>query len=62
MQASTGTDNPILLHYDTKSGHAGGKPVTKQIEDDTDELLFLFWQLGIVQAGGTTAGSSGEVK
>lgn len=46
MQASTGSDRPILLHYDTKAGHSGGLPVSKQIEDLTDELSFLFWQLG----------------
>jgi prolyl oligopeptidase len=47
MQASTGSDRPILLHYDTKAGHSGGLPVTKQIDDSTAELSFLFWQLGI---------------
>jgi prolyl oligopeptidase len=46
MQAWTGSDRPILLHYDTKAGHSGGLPVSKQIEDLTDELSFLFWQLG----------------
>jgi prolyl oligopeptidase len=48
LQASTGSRaRPILLHYDTKGGHSGGKPVTKQIDDLTDELSFLFWQLGV---------------
>jgi len=47
MQASTGSDRPILLHYDTKAGHSGGLPVTKQIDDSTAELSFLFWQLGV---------------
>ena len=47
MQASTGSDRPILLHYDTKAGHSGGLPVTKQIDDSTEELSFLFWQLGV---------------
>jgi prolyl oligopeptidase len=46
MQANTGSKNPILLHYDTKSGHAGGKPVNKTIEDSTDLLVFLGSQLG----------------
>ncbi len=61
MQASTGGDRPILLHYDTKAGHAGGKPVSKQIEDGTDEMLFLFWQLGMTPASaahGAAAGAS----
>jgi prolyl oligopeptidase len=47
MQAMTGSDKPILLHYDTKAGHSGGTPVSKQIEDLTDTLSFLFWQLGM---------------
>jgi prolyl oligopeptidase len=47
VQASTGSSHPVLLHYDTKSGHAGGKPVNKTIEDATDMLSYLFSQLGI---------------
>jgi prolyl oligopeptidase len=47
MQASTGSDRPILLHYDTKAGHSAGLPVTKQIDDTTEALCFLFWQLGM---------------
>jgi prolyl oligopeptidase len=47
MQASTGSERPILLHYDTKAGHSSGLPVTKQIDDTTEELCFLFWQLGM---------------
>ncbi|HLY98162.1 MAG TPA: prolyl oligopeptidase family serine peptidase [Candidatus Angelobacter sp.] len=45
MQASTGSDKPVLLHYDTKAGHAGGTPVSKMIDDLTNELSFLMWQL-----------------
>ncbi|MFQ5824708.1 MAG: prolyl oligopeptidase family protein [bacterium] len=46
LQTATGSDKPILLYYDTKSGHVGsGKPVSKQIEDATIELSFLLWQL-----------------
>lgn len=47
LQASTGSDRPVLLHYDTKAGHSGGAPIGKQIDDSTDTLSFLFWQLGI---------------
>jgi hypothetical protein len=45
MQSSTGSDKPILLHYETKSGHSGGTPIGKQIDNTTDELNFLMWQL-----------------
>jgi prolyl oligopeptidase len=45
LQAS-GTERPILLQYDSKTGHSGGKPLGKQIDDMADEYGFLLWQLG----------------
>jgi prolyl oligopeptidase len=47
LQAATASDRPVLLHYDTKAGHSGGKPISKVIEDLSYELTFLFWQLGV---------------
>jgi prolyl oligopeptidase len=47
MQWATGSDKPILLHYDTNAGHSAGQPITKTIEDLADQQSFLFWQLGI---------------
>jgi prolyl oligopeptidase len=47
LQASQAGDNPILLHYDTKAGHSGGRSISRVIEDQTDEYSFLFWQLGV---------------
>jgi len=47
LQAATASSRPILLLYDTKSGHSGGRPIKKQIEENTDILSFLFWQLGV---------------
>ncbi len=49
VQAATGSGRPVLLRYDTKAGHSGGLPVSKQIEDLTDEMSFVFWQLGVAQ-------------
>jgi prolyl oligopeptidase len=51
LQASTGSDRPILLYYDTKAGHSAGKPIRKQIDDYAQELMFLSWQLGVTLAG-----------
>jgi prolyl oligopeptidase len=42
MQAATGSDRPILLHYSLKGGHSTGISVTQQIQDDTDILSFLW--------------------
>jgi prolyl oligopeptidase len=46
MQAARGGDTPILLLYDTKLGHSEGRPVSKIIEEDTQVLAFLLWQVG----------------
>jgi prolyl oligopeptidase len=47
MQAATGSKRPILILYDTKSGHSGGRPISKIIEENRDVLSFVFWQLGV---------------
>jgi prolyl oligopeptidase len=48
LQADNASEYPILLHYDTRAGHArGGVAINKQIDDLTDELGFLMWQLGL---------------
>jgi prolyl oligopeptidase len=47
MQTLATPERPALLLYDTKIGHSGGKPIAKQIDDLTDELSFLMWQLGV---------------
>ena len=49
LQSATGSgpEKPIILHYDTKAGHSRGQPISKQIDDLTDEFAFLFWQLGM---------------
>jgi prolyl oligopeptidase len=45
MQADNASGRPILLHYDTKSGHSAGKPINKQIDDEADILSFVFKEL-----------------
>lgn len=45
LQWANASDRPILLDYDTKSGHSGGRPMSKQVDETTDELGFLLWQL-----------------
>lgn len=47
LQATMSPDRPVLLHYNTKSGHSGGLPLQRVIEDLTDTMSFLLWQLGI---------------
>ncbi len=47
LQWATGSDEPVLLHYNTDAGHSGGRPLSEVIEDATDHMTFLYWQLGM---------------
>lgn len=47
LQWATGSLRPILLHYETVSGHSGGESTTKMIDHVSLQMAFLFWQLGI---------------
>ncbi|PYQ43518.1 MAG: hypothetical protein DMF77_09665, partial [Acidobacteria bacterium] len=38
---------PILIRIETKAGHGGGKPVSKQIDELADIYAFLFRALKI---------------
>jgi prolyl oligopeptidase len=42
MQASSGSDRPILLHYSVKGGHSSGVSMTQLVSDYADELSFLW--------------------
>jgi prolyl oligopeptidase len=46
LQAATSANNPILLRFETKAGHAG-TPLSKTIEEYTDRWSFVYWQLGV---------------
>src|SRR5260221_641652 len=47
LQAATGGEAPILIRVETKAGHGGGKPVSKQIDEIADIYAFLFRALKI---------------
>ena len=42
VQKDNANDRPILLHYQTVSGHSAGVSITQAIKDTTDELSFLW--------------------
>ena len=42
MQASSGSDRPILLHYSLKGGHSAGVSMTQLVSDYADEMSFLW--------------------
>jgi prolyl oligopeptidase len=47
LQAAQAGDAPILLRVETDTGHGGGTPTSKEIEETTDVFAFLVDQLGI---------------
>ena len=42
LQAAQGCDKPVLIRIDTKSGHGGGKPISKLIDEESDILAFMW--------------------
>ena len=40
-------EKPILLWVDRESGHGVGKPLKITLEEQTDQWMFLRWQLGL---------------
>jgi prolyl oligopeptidase len=51
LQAATRSRRPVLLLYDTHSGHSGGRPLGPQVDELTNILSFLFWQTGAAPPG-----------
>ena len=46
VQAATSSGHPVLLLYDEKAGHSGGRPFSQVVDELSLELSFLKWQLG----------------
>jgi prolyl oligopeptidase len=46
VQAASSGGRPILLHYSTAGGHSAGVSVDQHIQDDADELAFLWTETG----------------
>ena len=46
MQTASPKGRPILLHYSLSGGHSAGVGVEQQIEDDADQLSFLWTETG----------------
>jgi prolyl oligopeptidase len=47
MQTAQSGQAPVLIRVDTRAGHGGGKPTSKQIDLATDELAFTAKNLGM---------------
>ena len=51
LQAASTSGRPILLHYSLAGGHSAGVSVDQQVQDDADQLTFLWTE---------TAGQTGR--
>ena len=62
LQAANASANPILLRIETRAGHGAGKPLSKQVDEQTDIWSFFFSQLGVrppaAPAQGRAAGAA----
>jgi prolyl oligopeptidase len=47
LQASTSSGSPVLLLYDNKAGHSGGRPFSQIVDELSLKLSFLASQLGL---------------
>ena len=47
LQSASSSGRPILLHYSLTGGHSGGVAVEQQIQDDADQLTFLWTETGL---------------
>ena len=53
LQPASASGRPILLHYSLAGGHSAGVSVDQQVQDDADQLTFLWTETG--QPGGRAA-------
>jgi prolyl oligopeptidase len=47
VQAATTSGLPVMLMYDVKAGHAGGRPLSQIVDEFALKLSFLAWQIGL---------------
>ncbi len=46
LQAASTSGRPVLLHYSLDGGHSAGVSVDQQVQDDADQLTFLWTETG----------------
>ena len=54
LQAASASGLPVILDYDPRAGHAGGRTFSRRVRNAAMELAFLMGQVG--GGGGRTVG------
>ncbi len=52
LQAATSSGLPVILDYDPRMGHAGGRTFSRSVRNTAMELAFLLGQLGVEEEEG----------
>jgi prolyl oligopeptidase len=47
LQKDQAGSAPVLIRIDSKAGHGGGKPLSKQMEENADIYGFIMYQMGV---------------
>ncbi|MCC7030210.1 MAG: S9 family peptidase [Chitinophagaceae bacterium] len=47
LQEAHAGDNPVMIRIDVQAGHGAGKPTSKQIDEWSDVMSFVFQELGM---------------
>ena len=47
LQAANAGSTPTLIRIDTNAGHGGGKPLSKQLEEQADIYSFILYNMGL---------------
>jgi prolyl oligopeptidase len=50
LQEATAGNRPILIRVEEKAGHGAGKPLSMRIENQSEDWVFLMWQLGMLNS------------
>ncbi len=47
LQANQQGPDPVLIRIETKAGHGAGVPISKRIQEETDKLAFMFYNMKV---------------
>ncbi len=47
LQEATSGNRPIFIRVERKAGHGAGKPLSMQLQQLSEDWIFLMWQLGM---------------